>query len=76
MLAMPSREYYMKSSKDLMAYHRYMTQIAILLGADKETAATEMQDVIDFEVSLANVSDCRLSALSFSLYHALLFSFL
>lgn len=46
----------MKSSNDLMAYHRYMTQIAILLGADKATAATEMQDVIDFEVSLANVS--------------------
>lgn len=46
----------MKSSNELLAYHRYMTQIAILLGADKETAAIEMQNVIDFEVSLANVS--------------------
>lgn len=56
MLAMPSREYYLKSSNDLSAYHRYMTQIAILLGADKETASVEMQEVIDFEVSLAKVS--------------------
>lgn len=46
----------MKSSNDLSAYHRYMTQIAILLGADKETASAEMQEVIDFEVSLAKVS--------------------
>lgn len=46
----------MKSSNELTAYHRYMTRIAILLGADKETAATEMQEVINFEVSLANVS--------------------
>lgn len=60
MLALPSREYYMKSNNELTAYHRYMTQIAILLGADPDTAATEMQNVIDFEVSLANVSASRL----------------
>lgn len=47
----------MKSGNELRAYHRYMTQIAILLGADRETAATEMLDVIDFETTLANVSD-------------------
>lgn len=59
MLALPSREYYVKSGNDLLAYHRYMTHIAILLGADKDTAAIEMQDVIDFEISLANVSSTR-----------------
>lgn len=39
-----------------MAYHKYMTQIAIILGADPETASKEMQDVLKFEILLANVS--------------------
>lgn len=57
----------MKSSNELTAYHRYMTRIAILLGADKETAATEMQEVINFEVSLANVSIRSFSTLAIAL---------
>lgn len=57
----------MKSSNELSAYHRYMIRIAILLGADKETAATEMQEVINFEVSLANVSIRSLSIFSIKL---------
>mgnify|MGYP002715727550 CR=1 FL=1 len=56
-LALPSRDYYLKpnSNVELRAYHKYMTQIAILLGADEKTAEAELEDVIKFEVRLANV---------------------
>ena len=33
-----------------------MTQTAILLGANKETASSELEDVVKFEMKLANVS--------------------
>ncbi|XP_072385133.1 neprilysin-1-like [Diabrotica undecimpunctata] len=57
-LALPSRDYYLKPSSkgDLLAYHRYMTNIAILLGANKTTAGDELQKVIEFEKQLANAS--------------------
>lgn len=57
-LALPSRDYYLKSSSEaeLRAYHRYMTEIAIMLGANSEKAQIEMNDVINFEIALANVS--------------------
>ncbi|XP_055597323.1 neprilysin-1-like isoform X2 [Uranotaenia lowii] len=57
-LALPSRDYYLKKSSagDLKAYHHYMTQIAILLGADQKTATKELLDVVNFEVRLANAS--------------------
>ncbi|KAG4072943.1 hypothetical protein HA402_006623 [Bradysia odoriphaga] len=57
-LALPSRDYYLKPSSegDLVAYHKYMTEIAILLGANSETAGTELQEVIKFEMKLANAS--------------------
>jgi len=57
-LALPSRDYYLKTSSegDLLAYHRYMTQVAVLLGADPETASDELQEVVKFEMRLANVS--------------------
>lgn len=38
-----------------MAYHNYMTKIAIILGADPATVADDMQEVLDFETLLANV---------------------
>jgi hypothetical protein len=33
----------------------YMIQLAVLFGADKNTAASDMKDVIEFEISLAKV---------------------
>lgn len=56
-LALPSREYYLKPSSkaDLAAYHKYMTQIAIIIGAQPDLAEEEMQEVLDFEILLANV---------------------
>ncbi|CAH2003353.1 unnamed protein product [Acanthoscelides obtectus] len=57
-LALPSRDYYLKTSSrgDLDAYHRYMTNIAILLGANSTTAAKELSEIIEFEKRLANAS--------------------
>ena len=39
-----------------MAYQKFATDIAVLLGAEKEQARQEMEEMIDFEISLANVS--------------------
>lgn len=57
-LALPSRDYYLKSSSehDLKAYHRYMTQTAILMGANPKTAAEELNDVLQLEVRLVNAT--------------------
>lgn len=56
-LALPSRDYYLKpnSAGDRQAYHKYMTNIAVLLGANKTTASLELEKVIEFERKLANV---------------------
>jgi membrane metallo-endopeptidase-like protein 1 len=61
-LALPSRDYYLKadSEGDMKAYHRYMTEVAKLLGANGTQAAEELMDVIRFEKELANVSDGRM----------------
>ena len=57
-LALPSRDYYLKSSseQDLKAYHRYMTQTAILMGANPVTASQELNDVLQLEVKLVNAT--------------------
>ncbi|XP_017776001.1 PREDICTED: neprilysin-2-like [Nicrophorus vespilloides] len=57
-LALPSRDYYLKASSegDMEAYHKYMTNIALLLGANKTTATEELREVIEFERRLANAS--------------------
>lgn len=56
-LALPSRDYYLKASSegDLEAYHKYMTASAILLGASSETVAEEMSAVVKLEQRLASV---------------------
>lgn len=56
-LALPSQDYYLKASSegDLQAYHKYMVSIAVLLGANETTADRELQDVVKFEMQLANV---------------------
>lgn len=61
-LALPSRDYYLKASSegDMVAYHKYMTNIAILLGANKTTASDELQQVVEFERRLANVRNILL----------------
>lgn len=56
-LALPSRDYYLKSSSegDMEAYHKYMTHVATLLGANATFAKEDLQDVVEFERRLANV---------------------
>ncbi|XP_067638908.1 neprilysin-1 isoform X2 [Eurosta solidaginis] len=57
-LALPSRDYYLKpsSENDLKAYHKYMTQTAILMSADPVNASQELEEVLQFEVKLVNAS--------------------
>lgn len=60
-LALPSRDYYLKANSEgeLEAYHKYMTNIAVLLGANKTTASEELKHVVELERKLANVSTIR-----------------
>lgn len=62
-LGLPSRDYYLKliSEGDLKAYHIYMTNIAVLLGANKSTAGEELKAVVEFERRLANVCESKLN---------------
>jgi neprilysin len=55
-----SREFLVRGidEKLVKAYHSYQVDMAILFGAEKEDAEKEMRDVLDFEIKLANVSDC------------------
>lgn len=57
-LGLPSRDYFLhnESSRDLAAYHRYMTDVAIILGADPQEAEQQLWEVIQFEQRLANIS--------------------
>lgn len=56
-VALPSRDYYLKKSSEsqLHAYHRYMTNVAVLMGANRQTAIEEFNRVINLEKQLANV---------------------
>ncbi|XP_039280391.1 neprilysin-2 [Nilaparvata lugens] len=53
-----SREYLVKglSDKLVAAYYDYMVDIAVLYGADKNVAKTELKKSLDFEINLANMS--------------------
>ena len=42
--------------KIVAAYYKYMVDIAVLFGADRERATKELKDSLDFEMALANVS--------------------
>ena len=56
-LGMPSRDYFLKDKKDqLAAYQEYATNVALLLGANENTARQEMADMVEFETKVANVS--------------------
>ncbi|CAH0385891.1 unnamed protein product [Bemisia tabaci] len=47
----------LESSKAaLTAYHRYMSEVAVLLGANVSTVSAELLEMLNFEINLANVS--------------------
>lgn len=56
-MALPGRDYYLKKSSEpeLKAYHSYMTNVAVLMGANPRSAAEEFDRVIVLEKQLANV---------------------
>lgn len=56
--ALATRDYYLNenSTHELDAYHKYMTNLAILLGANASSAGDELMKVLEFEKQLANVS--------------------
>ena len=57
-LGLPSRDYFLdgSSGRDLNAYHMYMTEVSLLLGANASYAAEELHKIIEFEKQLANIS--------------------
>ena len=58
-LGIPSRAYYLNEDKRpvLQAYQQYAVELAVLLGASRPTAVMDMENVIQFEMKLANVSN-------------------
>ncbi|CAL7951565.1 unnamed protein product [Xylocopa violacea] len=53
-----SREYLSKGFEDkiVQAYYSYMVDIAVILGANKTEAETQLRDSLQFEMDLANIS--------------------
>ncbi|XP_054713276.1 endothelin-converting enzyme homolog isoform X1 [Uloborus diversus] len=58
-LGLPTRDYYLNKSKDdevLVAYLSYMTKVGVLLGGEENATRAQMEDVIEFETKLANIT--------------------
>ena len=55
---MPSRDYFLKGrdEKALKSYEEYVVNVAVAMGASRERAETEVAQMVDFEILLANVS--------------------
>ncbi|XP_026670737.1 neprilysin-2 isoform X1 [Ceratina calcarata] len=53
-----SREYLSKGFDDkiVQAYYNYMVDIAVILGANKTDAMSELKESLEFEMNLANIS--------------------
>lgn len=68
-LGLPSRDYFLKdsSAEALQAYHKYMTEVAVLLGANKTTAPFELLKIIEFEIEIANVRKQNISYFIFNI---------
>lgn len=54
-----SREYLINKLAEpfVQAYHSYQVDLAVLFGADRSRAESEMREVLDFEIELAEVSE-------------------
>jgi membrane metallo-endopeptidase-like protein 1 len=57
-LGLPSRDYFLKGreEKAFVAYEKFMQGLALSLGANKTTVQQDVDEVLQFEVDLANVS--------------------
>ncbi|XP_046881183.1 endothelin-converting enzyme 1 isoform X1 [Hypomesus transpacificus] len=58
-LGLPSRDYYLNKTanqKYLSAYLDFLVELGVLLGGSEETSRSLMQEIMDFETSLANIT--------------------
>lgn len=57
-LGLPHRNYYLDSdfSTEFNAYKTFIKEIAVYLGADLQTVDQDVNDVMEFETYMANVS--------------------
>ncbi|KAM8822169.1 LOW QUALITY PROTEIN: endothelin-converting enzyme 2b [Synchiropus picturatus] len=58
-LFLPSRDYYLNrtaNQKVLLAYLDYMVELGTLLGGERAATRQQMQQILDFETSLANIT--------------------
>uniref|UniRef100_A0A3Q2QZJ8 endothelin-converting enzyme 1 n=1 Tax=Fundulus heteroclitus TaxID=8078 RepID=A0A3Q2QZJ8_FUNHE len=58
-LFLPSRDYYLNKTaneKVLAAYLDYMVELGMLLGGEKSATQLQMQQILDFETALANIT--------------------
>uniref|UniRef100_A0A8C1RX50 Endothelin-converting enzyme 1 n=1 Tax=Cyprinus carpio TaxID=7962 RepID=A0A8C1RX50_CYPCA len=56
-LGLPSREYYLnKTANEKVTYLNFLVELGMLLGGSEETSQKMMQEIIDFETALANIT--------------------
>uniref|UniRef100_A0A7N8YQ82 endothelin-converting enzyme 1 n=1 Tax=Mastacembelus armatus TaxID=205130 RepID=A0A7N8YQ82_9TELE len=58
-LFLPSRDYYLNKTaneKVLVAYLDYMVELGMLLGGERSSTQLQMQQILDFETALANIT--------------------
>uniref|UniRef100_A0A8C7T749 Endothelin-converting enzyme 1 n=1 Tax=Oncorhynchus mykiss TaxID=8022 RepID=A0A8C7T749_ONCMY len=58
-LGLPSRDYYLNktaNAKYLNAYLDFLVELGVLLGGSQETSRSLMQEIVDFETTLANIT--------------------
>ncbi|MEE6482387.1 hypothetical protein FKM82_013232 [Ascaphus truei] len=58
-LGLPSRDYYLnktENEKVLTGYLNFMVQLGVLLGGEENTTRQQMQEILDFETALANIT--------------------
>ncbi|XP_053083193.1 endothelin-converting enzyme 1 isoform X2 [Pangasianodon hypophthalmus] len=58
-LGLPSREYYLNKTaneKYLNAYLNFLVELGVLLGGSEERSRTLMQEIVEFETTLANIT--------------------
>uniref|UniRef100_A0A3P9B557 endothelin-converting enzyme 1 n=1 Tax=Maylandia zebra TaxID=106582 RepID=A0A3P9B557_9CICH len=58
-LFLPSRDYYLNKTaneKVLVAYLDYMVELGMLLGGERSSTQAQMQQIMDFETGLANIT--------------------
>uniref|UniRef100_A0A669CKC3 Endothelin-converting enzyme 1 n=1 Tax=Oreochromis niloticus TaxID=8128 RepID=A0A669CKC3_ORENI len=58
-LGLPSRDYYLNKTaneKYLTAYLNFLVELGVLLGGTKESSRAMMEEVLDFETTLANIT--------------------